>query len=188
MELNFEKDNWLEIIGKYGEKFLVSKIKDNSYIVSCHEIDIDDLVLDKQSLEALIKLYVDVGIPPCIAKEDKGGLDTQLFIRAVNLGHKLYDIFEKFLIGKSESYLRQIKDIISRADRLHLNDIDFIDLFITAGSTPNDILKDKSGKAENYFYSFIKQFLTKSQIDYLEKEYESEYHKKSKSNISEFAV
>lgn len=60
------RDYW-----KNGKKFLISKTKDNLYIVSYHEIDVDDLILDKQSLEALIMLYVDVGIPPYITQEDR---------------------------------------------------------------------------------------------------------------------
>ena len=135
-------DNYLTIhaYGRYGEEFIITKIEEDKYLVSCYELDIDyddinNNYLTKKQFELIHKRYIEDG-EPNIDKSDR----DRIISRASNMGQQLsryYHQFEKYTSKNNTESLHLailIAQLLRDVNVLELSDKQYIDWFLTHGS------------------------------------------------------
>ncbi len=114
--------------GRYGEHFEYYH-NDDTYRVSCEEIDYKDVIMSKQEFDVLFNRYYDVGIPYF----DKNDI-SKMKRRAINLGKESSNEFWLFkhnngLYAKLYSAIR-IYQLLNDSEILELNNDQYISLFL----------------------------------------------------------
>ena len=131
-------------LGRYGEHFIITRIEEGKYLVSCYELGIDyddsrNNYLTKEEYEELHKRYIEIG-DPNIDKTDK----PKLMGRACNMGNQLsryYHLFIQRTHDDDYSLIHLVllmEDIIKRAEVLELDDEKYVDWFLSHGSVESD--------------------------------------------------
>lgn len=151
------------LIGKYGEQLIFTKLKNNQYLFTCLEIGADDKQIDKAEYKELVNKYYKIG-ESHFDKQDRSAIIS----RSINLGILLIKTFLRYNKTKNRCYFNKIKGILKDIKLFKLNDMDYCDLFLTAGSTIANIMNvGENNKQIRAYIKFLKDVISKNQYEYL---------------------
>lgn len=122
--------------GRYGEHFEYYH-NDDTYRVSCKEIDYKDVMMSKQEFDDLFNRYYYVGVPYF----DKNDI-SKIKSRAINLGKELRNEFW-FFKHNNGSYEKlysaiRIYQLLNDSEILELNNDQYISLFLKENSQSDE--------------------------------------------------